>query len=146
MAVMWGIIGAIAFSIKMLLTKWLKIRRDVGGDVSGIAMQLVESTLGTICLIITTFQGKGLNELGDSSHLVILIASVAAFTALVISNYTVADGIGGVAASIFSTSAIILVILSSIFLDQVISNGQIAGVLLCLLGASVLFMGDMFLD
>ena len=38
LAVMWGIIGAIAFSIKLLLTKWLMIKRHVAGDVSGIAM------------------------------------------------------------------------------------------------------------
>ena len=143
---MWGIIGAVAFSLKLLLTKWLKIKRDVAGDVSGIAMQLVESTLGTICLVITTFQGKGINELAGASYHNILIASVTAFIALVISNYSVADGIGGVAASIFSTNAMILVILSSIFLHQVISNGQIVGVLLCLVGASVIFMGDMLLE
>ena len=54
LAVMWGLIGGICYSLKLLITKWLKIRRDIAGDVSGITFQLVEGTIGTVCLIIRT--------------------------------------------------------------------------------------------
>ncbi len=61
--VMWGITGAIFLSFEIMANKWLMIRKKVNGDVTGMFFLLVEGTIGSICLLVTTLNGSGLHEL-----------------------------------------------------------------------------------
>ena len=103
----WGIIGAIFLSVEILTNKWLIIRRGVNGDISGMFFLLVEGTIGTVCLIITTIMGSGLHDMTGESFTMIMIAGILAFAALVMLNYAISIGLAGVAISIFNTNAAI---------------------------------------
>ena len=123
LVVMWGTIGGVFLSFEIMSNKWLMMRRGINGDVSGMFFLLVEGTIGTTCLIITTVQGSGLHELNSKVIGMVIITGLLAFTSLVCVNYAVAKGLAGVAISIFNTNSAIQVILSSIFLHQAISMG-----------------------
>lgn len=146
LVVVWGIVGALSLSFEIMSNKWLIIRRGINGDVSGMFFLLIEGLLGTLCLIFTTLQGSGLYEVSEKSFVMIMVAGLLAFTALVMLNYAIAKGLAGVAISIFNTNPSIQVLLSSLFLGQVITPGQITGVVLSLAGACVLSMGDLVLE
>ena len=64
LVVIWGIIGAVFISFEIMCNKWLMIRRNINGDITGMFFLLVEGTLGTLSLIIATANGKGYNDLG----------------------------------------------------------------------------------
>lgn len=144
--VMWGISGAIFLSFEIMTNKWLMIRRSVNGDITGMFFLLVEGTIGTICLIVTTASGQGLHELSTASIGMMAIAGVLAFSALIMVNYSISIGIAGVAISIFNVNPCIHVLISSIFLRQVITTGQVAGVVLAIFGACILSVGDMIIE
>lgn len=52
--VILAIIGAIFLSFEIMCNKWLMVSRGVNGAISGMFFLMVEGTIGTICLIITT--------------------------------------------------------------------------------------------
>ena len=146
LVVMWGVLGAIFLSFEIMSNKWLMIRRGINGDISGMFFLLVEGLIGTACLIITTAQGSGLHELSSKVFLMVMVAGLLAFAALMCVNYAIAKGIAGVAISVFNTNASIQVILSSLFLRQAISFWQIVGVVLSLVGACILTIGDTIIE
>ena len=74
------------------------------------------------------------------------IAGLCGFSSLVILNYAISIGLAGVTISIFNLNAVVHVFLSAIFLHQVISIGQIAGVAIALVGACMLSLGDMLIE
>ena len=146
LTVIWGLIGAIFLSIEIMCNKWLMIKRSVNGDVSGIAFLFVEGIIGSVCLLITSLQGDGVYLLDMKAHILMAIAGASAFSALVILNYAISIGLAGVTISIFNLNAVVHVLLSSLFLHQIISNWQIAGVAIAVVGACILSMGDMFIE
>ena len=104
LVVMYGLIGAAFLSIEIMCNKWLMFSRGVNGDISGMFFLLVEGTIGTICLIVTTLQGSGLHEMTGDSFGMIMIAGVLAFTALMLLNYSISIGLAGVSISTFNTN------------------------------------------
>ena len=104
LVVMYGLIGAVFLSIEIMCNKWLMFSRGVNGDISGMFFLLVEGTIGTICLIVTTLQGSGLHEMTGDSFGMIMIAGVLAFTALMLLNYSISIGLAGVSISTFNTN------------------------------------------
>ena len=76
----------------------------------------------------------------------IWLAGLCAYISFLLLNYCLEFGLAGVAISITNTSAAIQVALSSIFLHQLISTGQIIGIVLALIGATILALGDMITD
>ena len=75
-----------------------------------------------------------------------LLAGCLAFTSLVMVNYAIATGLAGVAISVFNTNPTIQVILSLVFLGQLVTPGQITGMVLALVGAVILSLGEMLLQ
>ena len=146
LTVIWGLVGAVFCSIEIMCNKWLMIKRSVNGDISGIAFLFVEGIIGSICLIVTSLQGDGVHLLDSKSHVLMAVAGACGFSSLVILNYAISIGLAGVTISIFNLNAVFHVFLSSIFLHQVISNWQIAGVAIALVGACTLSVGDMFIE
>ena len=146
LTIMWGLIAAVALALEIMCNKWLMIKRSVNGDVSGIAFLFVEGFIGSVCLLVTSLQGDGVHLLDMKAHILMAIAGVCAFSALVILNYAISIGLAGVAVSIFNLNAVVHVVLSSIFLHQIISNWQIAGVAIAVVGACMLSMGDIFIE
>ena len=104
LVVMWGIIGAVFLSFEIMCNKWLMVRRSVNGDISGMFFLLVEGVLGTLCLVVTTYEGSGLHELSTKSFGMVIMAGIFAFTGLLLLNYAIAKGLAGVALSIFNTN------------------------------------------
>ena len=146
LTVIWGLIGAVFCSLEIMCNKWLMIKRSVNGDISGIAFLFCEGCIGTVCLIITSLQGDGVYLLDMKAHILMAVAGACGFSALVILNYAISIGLAGVTISIFNLNAVVHVLLSSIFLHQIISNAQIAGVAIAVVGACMLSMGDMFIE
>ncbi len=73
------------------------------------------------------------------------IAGVFAFSSLVMLNYSISAGIAGVSISIFNINPCVHVLISSIFLRQLITPGQIAGVVLAMIGAGIMSIGDIMI-
>ena len=121
--VLWGIAGAVFLSFEIITNKWLIIRRNVNGDVTGMFFLLVEGTIGSICLLVTTLNDSGLHELSLASVGMMFIAGMFAFSSLVMLNYSISTGIAGVAISIFNIHPCLLVLISSLFLRQLILPG-----------------------
>ena len=144
--VIWGIAGTVFLSFEILSNKWLMVRRNVPGNITGVFFMLNEGVLGTICLIIQSTTGAGIRELDASSIGMLALSAVFNFSSLVIANFSIASGIAGVAISIFNTNASLQCVLSSVFLKQVITIGQIIGVVTSLLGACTLGVGDMIFN
>ena len=123
LTVMWGLIAAVFLAIEIMCNKWLMIKRQVNGDISGIAFLFVEGIIGTICLIVTSLQGDGVHLLDTKGHIMMAIAGACGFSSLVILNYAISIGLAGVTISIFNLNAVFHVLLSAIFLHQIISYG-----------------------
>jgi len=143
MVTFWAIVVAVTVSIEIMCNQWLRIRRRVEGDITGIYYMLVEGTLGTICLVATTLCGSGLHELTPASFCLLTIAAFFAFTGIIIANYAISQGVAGVVLAIFNANASIHVVLSAVFLKQAITIQQGLGVVLCLLGACLVSLGDL---
>lgn len=146
LVVMWGLIGTVMLSFEIMANKWLMVRRNIYGNITGLFFMLTEGSIGTVCLLVTSFGGAGLLDLTMSSIGMLALASLLNFTAMIMLNFAIASGVAGVAISIFNTNASIQCVLSSSFLKQIITKGQIAGVVLSLFGASILSIGDMIVS
>ena len=82
----------------------------------------IDGVLGTLCLIITTCQGQGLHRLDGAGIGLLLLAAFFAFTGIVLAYKAISIGIAGVVLSIYNANAALLLLLSVIFLHQLISN------------------------
>ena len=147
LVIVFGIVAAIFSAFEVLVSKYLMLRCNISGDISGICFQLFEGLVGTICLIVLSVNGKGVHEFESGGVFgFVMLAGLLAFTSLTVLNYAVSVGVAGVAISIFNCSAAIHVLISSIFLGQQITGGQVSGVVLALAGATLLTIGDMVID
>ena len=106
----------------------------------------IDGVIGTICLAITSARGSGIYDMSHKGFWMIWLAGLCAYINFLLTNYCLEFGLAGVAISIINTSAAIQVALSSIFLHQLISTGQIIGIILALIGATILALGDMITD
>jgi drug/metabolite transporter (DMT)-like permease len=117
LVIAFGAIAAVFSALEVICSKYMMEKFAVPGDLSGIVFQLFEGTIGTICLIILTVQGKGLYEFDSGLSLfIVILASICAFTSLTVLNYAVSVGVAGVAISIFNCSAAVHVVIASLFL------------------------------
>ena len=142
LVIVWAIAGAVFCSFEIMCNKWLIIKRGVNGDISGMFFLLVEGFIGTVCLIITTLNGGGLYEISGYSFGMSLFAGFCGFIALVMMNYAAAIGLAGVAVAIFSANGALHVVVSYFFLHQIITQGQVIGVLVALAGGVLLSVAD----
>jgi len=71
-----------------------------------------------------------------------LLASLSAFFSLVMVYYSIATGIAGVALSIFNSNAALQSLFSYFVLGQQITKGQTWGIVLALIGACTLSLGE----
>lgn len=146
LVVVYGVVGGALLSIELMANKWLMVKCGIYGNITGFFFLLIEGSVGTICLIVTTLLGGGVHRLDVAAFWFLMLAGAMAFSALILLNYAIAIGNAGVAVSIFNTNPSIQTILSSTFLKQIISNGQIVGVVISLLGACILSAGDMLIN
>ena len=142
MVAIYAIITALSISFEIMCNQWLRIHRNVPGDVTGTYFLLFEGALGTVCLVILTLMGGGVHELSLASFGFLILAAVFLFIAIILANYTISIGIAGVVLAILNTNAAIHVVLSSLFLSQDISSWQIAAVVVTIVGACMVSLGD----
>lgn len=72
-----------------------------------------------------------------------MLAAFFLFIAIIIVNFTISVGIAGVVLAILNTNAAIHVVLSAIFLAQDISSWQIGAVIVTIIGACIVSLGDL---
>ncbi len=80
------------------------------------------------------------------SILLMVISGILLYISLVLLNYSIGIGLVGVAVSIFNSNAAIHTAISYFALHQLITQGQVIGVVLSLAGVCVLTMGDLVID
>jgi len=114
----------------------------VEGDAAGITFIFVEGFIGTTGLVIATMCGYGLFELTVSSFFMIQLASICGFLALLCIFISIATGTAGIALSIFNANGAIQTAFSYFVLGQQITNGQTWGIVLALIGACTLSLGE----
>jgi len=57
LVIIFGVTGALFFSVESMITKHLIVNKGVAGDVAGITFLFVEGFIGTVCLAVTSFSG-----------------------------------------------------------------------------------------
>jgi len=147
MVLIYGLLAACALTVEMLANKHLSKGCGMDpkhGAVVGMCYLFVEGTLGTICLIVITCYGDGFHVMSGLSIILMAISAVFLYSSLVLLNYSIGIGLVGVAVSIFNSNAAIHTTISFFALHQLITLGQVWGLVLSLLGICVLTMGDMF--
>ena len=105
LVVIYALVVAIFVSFEIMANKWLMLHRGINGDLSGIYFLLVEGTIGTVSLLISTLLGKGLYLLSLESFFMVILAGLLAYIAIVIINFAISIGLAGVVISIFNTNA-----------------------------------------
>ena len=103
--VAFSLISALFVSVEILSTKWLEKRKGVSGDLSGMFFLFIEGLIGTLCLFVTTQDGGGLHEMSLVSFLMMVMAGVFAYLAIMMLSYAITVGVAGVSLSIFNTNA-----------------------------------------
>ena len=106
----------------------------------------VEGAIGTVCLAITTSLGGGLYEMSTYTICAMLLCAFNMYLYLVLLGYSIRIGVAGVAVSISNTHIPIHTAISSLFLRQIISVGQVMGIIATVVGICMLAMGDMLLE
>ena len=112
----WAVVSSLSISACIMCNKWLAIHKNISGDISSPYILLIEGTIGTVCLVITTLSGSGLHELSSGSFWFLMLATFFLYTAIIMANYTISIGIAGVVLSILNSNAALHVVLSAIFL------------------------------
>ena len=143
--VFWAVLVTLLSSCQIMVSNWLKISRNVAGEVAGMFYMLVEGCIGTVCMVVTTLQGSGLHELSLGSRGMLVIAACFAYAGIVTANYSVSVGVSGIVIAIYNANCFVHVLLSAIFLRQTITAIQILGVLVLIVGAFFISVGDMVL-
>ena len=142
MITIYAIIAALSISVEVLINNWLKVHRDVNGDIVGIYVLLVEGIIGTACFIVSTLMGKGLYLIGLHGFGFILLAAIFLYAGIIIANFALSIGVAAVCLAILNSNAALHVILSAIFLHQDITGWQIVGVIFTIVGATIVSLGD----
>eukprot|EP00352_Strombidinopsis_acuminata_P009060 CAMPEP_0176356954 /NCGR_PEP_ID=MMETSP0126-20121128/14409_1 /TAXON_ID=141414 ORGANISM="Strombidinopsis acuminatum, Strain SPMC142" /NCGR_SAMPLE_ID=MMETSP0126 /ASSEMBLY_ACC=CAM_ASM_000229 /LENGTH=197 /DNA_ID=CAMNT_0017710317 /DNA_START=483 /DNA_END=1076 /DNA_ORIENTATION=+ len=136
--ILYGSLAALAFSVEAMLIRW-GVSRGVPGDVGGYLTLFFDGLYGTIILIILAATGNGWQVL-DSSNQVWLIYAGGIFTsmAIVLVNYSVANGIAGISFSVANSFPAWHAIFNYFVFSQIISGGQVVGIVMAVSGGIVL--------
>jgi len=108
-----------------------------------IAYLLIEGVIGTTCLVVLSLCGGGIYDLTLTSFGILVVASLCAFSSLILIQFSIATGVSGVALSIYNSFAAIQTTFSFFALGQQISKAQACGVVCTLLGTCVLSLSGL---
>lgn len=149
MVIIYGLLAAVALTVENIANKHLSKGCGMDpkhGAMVGMVYLFVEGCIGTICLIVLTAMGDGLLVMSWLSIVLMIISAIFLYTSLVLLNYSIGIGLVGVAVSIFNSNAAIHTAVSYFVLHQIITSGQVWGLILSFLGICVLTMGDIAIN
>lgn len=125
------------FSLEAILIKWL-VNKGVDGVPGSALTLLFDGIFGVILLIGLHLNGVGLALMPFGQILTIFVSGICTSLALALVNYAVANGIAGIAFSVANAFPAWHAIFNWLALGQLLSGGQIVGVLLAVSGSVVL--------
>ena len=138
MITLYANLAALSFSFEAILIKWLVVRGVQGTD-GGYLTLFFDGLYGMILLAGLFYTGnEGLNATTRHDLISILVGGYCTSLALVCVNYSVANGIAGISFSMANSFPAYHALFNRTFLDQMLSTGQIGGVLLALSGGVIL--------
>lgn len=132
------------FSTESLLVRYLA-SWGVSGEISGFFYLFFESILGTLCLIIYSALGYGLLDYDVGSVFLILLAGFAITGGVVLLNYSISIGNAGVSFSISNSNAAIQALFTYLLFNQMLSIGQVMGIVVSFIGACILTLHEKFM-
>ena len=105
-------------------------------------MLLFDGIYGLIMLAVLTTMGEGLQIVDLKTGIETVIGGIGTSVALVLVNYGMANGIAGIAFSIANSFPAWHAIINWLILGQIISTGQLIGILMAVLGGIILSAHD----
>ena len=136
-----GTVAALCFSLEAAFIKWL-VNNHVEAEEGAQLVLLFDGIYGLIMLAVLTYMGAGLQIVDLKTGIETVIGGIGTSVALVLVNYGMANGIAGVAFSIANSFPAWHAIFNWIILGQIISTGQLIGILLAVLGGVILSAHD----
>ena len=143
--VLVGIFAALSFSFEAMFINWLAVRH-VPGTEGGYLVLFFDGVYGTILLIIITAMGEGLQLVEPLIAFETILGGVFTSLALVLVNYSIANGISGIAFSIANSFPAWHAIFNWLILGKILSSEQLLGVLLAVCGSVILFLHKPILE
>jgi len=134
---MWGVFASMSFSFEVIWIRWL-LNRGVQGLQGGQMAVTFDGLYGVILLIVLTSMGEGMQTVSPIVSLQILTGGALLSGALILVNYSVANGIAGIAFSVANSFPAWHVVFNWLVLGQAITAGQLVGVALAVIGSSIL--------
>ena len=139
-----GALSALCFSFEALLIKWLAVRGVPGAD-GGVMTLFFDGIYGLIMLTILTCIGDGLYLFTFWEIVSIVFAGTCTAIAIVLVNYSVANGIAGISFSMANSFPAWHSIFNFVFLSQMLSVGQVFGIMMAVSGSIILSIPE-YLD
>jgi drug/metabolite transporter (DMT)-like permease len=114
----FSLLATMALSCELLLSKALA-KRGADGRYIGFNFLLAEGILGSLCLLISTLMGTGLQELEGWASFCILVfgGGLTGVIAISVLQYSISIGVAGIVSSIFNTNVVYFTIFCFLFLD-----------------------------
>ena len=136
-----GSMAALSFSLEAIFIKWL-VKRHVEGEAGAQIVLLFDGIYGLIMLAVLTWMGEGLQLVDWMVASETIVGGIGTSIALVFVNYGIANGIAGIAFSIANSFPAWHAIFNWLILGQILSTGQLFGIILAVLGGVILSIHD----
>lgn len=136
-----GACAALSFSLEAVFIKWL-VQRHVEGEAGAQIVLLFDGIYGLIMLTVLTAIGEGVQLVDWKIASETIIGGIGTSIALVFVNYGIANGIAGIAFSIANSFPAWHAIFNWLILGQILSTGQLFGIILAVLGGLILSIHD----
>lgn len=137
----YGFLGCCCLSTEIVLSKTLA-KRGVDGRFIGLNLLLAVGVLGTICLIVSSAFGSGIQLVGLDGTGILMLGGLAGVASISLLQYSLSIGSAGTVSSIFNTNGAIFTIMCFFLLDQPLSMLQVVGLAVTILGAVFLSFND----
>lgn len=136
-----GTVAALCFSLEATFIKWL-VNSGVEAEESAQLVLLFDGIYGLIMLAALTYMGEGLQIVDLKTGIQTVIGGIGTSVALVLVNYGMGNGIAGIAFSIANSFPAWHAIFNWLILGQIISTGQLIGILMAVFGGVILAAHD----
>lgn len=136
-----SLLATVFLSVEIMVSKTLAIR-GADGRLVGFSFLFVMGIVGSLCLAISTIAGQGLMVISMADFWYMMAGGVCGVTAISLFQYSISQGSAGIASAIFNTNSAFFTALCFFLLDQALSNWQITGIVITLLGACFMSIND----
>lgn len=136
--VIMAICSSLAFGFRSIFIKYYVAEK--GYDVYNMAVQhtAFDGVIGAVVLVIWFMTG---GQLSGEFFFKGILSGIIAGIGTVLINYSISEGVAGPASAIANLASVIQCLLDMIFLGQVLNAKQVIGMIVGLVGATMIAVG-----